>query len=71
MKLFGAAICLGIIVRAAATAVVNLYFVILSFVVPHGEIVFWVTKIGTRFGFISAHNFIWLCDELGAHCAAG
>ena len=70
MKIFGAALCLGIIVRAAATAGVHLYFDILSFVVPDAGIVFWVNKNGTQCGFISAHNFIWLCVKLGGHGAA-
>ncbi len=70
MKIFGAALCLGIIVRAAATAGVHLYFDISSFVVPDAGIVFWVTKNGPQCGFISAHNFIWLCDKLGGHGAA-
>ena len=43
MKIFGAALCLEIIVGAAAKVVVDLYFDILSFVVPSGGIVFWVT----------------------------
>ena len=69
-KIFGAALCLGIIVGAAATVDVHLSFDILSFVVPDAGIVFWVTKNGTRCGFISAHNFRWLCDKLGGHGAA-
>ena len=44
MKIFGAALCLRIIVGAAATVGVHLYFDILSFVVPNSGIVFWVTK---------------------------
>ena len=40
MKIFGAALCLGIKIRAAATAGVHLYFDILSFVVPDAGIVF-------------------------------
>ena len=40
MKIFGADLCLGIIVGAAATVGVHLYFDILSFVVPDAEIVF-------------------------------
>ena len=39
MKIFGAALCLGIKIRAAATAGVHLYFDILSFAVPGGGIV--------------------------------
>jgi len=70
MKIFGAALCLGIIVRAAATAGVHLYFDILSLVVPDAGIVFWVTKNGIRCDIISAHDFIWLCVKLGVHCAA-
>ena len=46
MKIFGAALCLGIIVGAAATVGVHLSFDILSFVVPDAGIVFWVTKNG-------------------------
>ena len=70
MKIFGAALCLRIIVGAAVTVGVHLYFDILSFVVPDVEIVFWVTKNGPRCGFISAHNFRCLCDKLGGHGAA-
>ena len=44
MKVFGAALCLKIIVRATATVGVNLYFDVLSFVVPNAGFVFWVTK---------------------------
>ena len=40
MKIFGAALCLGIIVGSAATVGVDLYFDILSFVVSGGGIVF-------------------------------
>ena len=39
-KIFGATLCLGIIVRAAATVGVHLSFDILSFFVPSGGIVF-------------------------------
>ena len=39
MKIFGAALCLRIIVGAAATVDVHLYFDILSFVLPDGGIV--------------------------------
>ena len=40
MKIFGAALCLRIIVGTAATVGVHLYFDILSFIVPSEEIVF-------------------------------
>ena len=40
MKIFGAALCLRIIVGAAVTVGVHLYFDILSFVVPDAGIVF-------------------------------
>ena len=40
MKIFGADLCLGIIVGTAATAGVPLSFDILSFVVPDAGIVF-------------------------------
>ena len=40
MKIFGAALCLGIIVGAAATVGVHLYFDILRFVETGGGIVF-------------------------------
>mgnify|MGYP006792773885 CR=1 FL=1 len=40
MKIFGVALCLGIIAGATATVGIHLYFDILSFVVPGGEIVF-------------------------------
>ena len=47
MKIFGAALCLGIIVGAAATVDVHLSFDILSFVVPSEGIVFLCnSKIG-------------------------
>ena len=40
MKIFGAALCLGIISEAAAKVGIHLNFDIFSFVVPGGEIVF-------------------------------
>ena len=45
MKIFGAALCLGIVVGVAAAVGVHSYFNTLSFIVPSGEIIFFlVTK---------------------------
>ena len=69
MKIFGADLFLGVIVGAAATDSVHRNFEILRVVALIGGIVFLGNKNCARCGSIYAHNFIWLCDKLGVHCA--